>query len=102
MPFAIHSIEVPDGSNINYYDRIVLGSMLAVANAAGGSAGATVSTPISFPSGLPAAYFVDVQPSQACFVTITSKTNTGFNVVLTPMTTGTTLAAGTFDVVVIG
>jgi hypothetical protein len=43
---------------------------------------------------------VHVTPSQPCFVTITNKTPSGFNVVLTPLST-VTLVAGTFDVTVI-
>jgi hypothetical protein len=45
------------------------------------------------------AYSVHISPSQACFVSITNKTATGFNVVLTPLSTGT-IAAGNFDVLV--
>lgn len=82
-------------------------SLPNVANAAGSGAGAAVTTAITVTAppqgpgnGLPANgnYTVAVTPSQACFVSITGKTTTGFNVVLTPMTTGTTLSAGTFDV----
>jgi hypothetical protein len=101
MPFDVHTIEIPDGCNVTLYDRVIVGAQLAIANAAGGSAGATVTTAVSFPSGLPAAYFVQVVPSQACFATVTSKTATGFNVVLTPTGSGVTLAAGTFDVMVL-
>jgi hypothetical protein len=44
------------------------------------------------------AYSVHVTPSQACFVSVTGKTASGFSVVLTPLSTGT--IAGTFDVLV--
>jgi hypothetical protein len=101
MPFDVHTIEVPDGAMLNNYDRVIVGAQLAIANAAGGTAGAAVTTAVSFPSGLPSAYYVDVSPSQASFWNVTSKTNTGFNVVLTPPS-GVTLAAGTFDVLVVG
>ncbi len=49
---------------------------------------------------LPAHYSVVVTPSQACFASVTSKTASGFNVVLTPKDGSTTLSSGTFDVVV--
>jgi hypothetical protein len=45
------------------------------------------------------AYSVHVSPNQACFVSITNKTASGFNVVLTPLSTGS-IAAGTFDCLV--
>ncbi len=78
-----------------------------VANPAGGSSGASVTVAITideqFGTGrLPSTYAVVVTPSQSCFASVTNKTNTGFNVVLTPTSGSVTLAAGTFDVVVIG
>lgn len=84
--------------------QAVVATQLAIPNAAGGSAGASVTTPVSFSSGLPVNYFVTVTPSQACFATVTSKTSSGFAVVLTPASPGgvnATLAAGTFDVAVL-
>ena len=87
--------------------QVVLGTQLAVPNVAGGSAGASVSTAVTFQDQfgngqLPANYTAYVTPSQACFATITGRTATGFNVVLTPATSATTLAAGTFDCTVVG
>ncbi len=78
-----------------------------VANAAGGSAGASVTVAVGFVDQfgvgrLPSTYAVVVTPSQSCFWSVTSKAGTGFNVVLTPTSGSVTLAAGTFDVVVIG
>jgi hypothetical protein len=77
-----------------------------IANAAGSGAGATVTVPVSFVSPafgtgqLPPNYAVNVAPSQAATTHVTAKTSSGFNVVLTPVLASTTLAAGTFDVVV--
>jgi hypothetical protein len=75
-----------------------------IANGAGGSAGAAVTVALTFEDQygngtLPANYSVAAAPSQACMVSVTSKTTSGFSVVLTPPS-GVTLAAGTFDVVV--
>ena len=47
-----------------------------------------------------AQYVVSVTPSQACFATVTARTMSGFNVVLTPPGSNVTLSAGTFDVAV--
>lgn len=103
MPFDLHTVEVVDGSTLQNPDRLIVAAMYAVANVAGGSAGAAVTTAVAFASELPTAYGVQVTPSQACAVSVTSKTSTGFNVVLTPGApagTNATLAAGTFDVLV--
>jgi hypothetical protein len=99
MPFPIHTVEAPDGGILNYFDRIVIGGQLGIANAAGGGAGESVTTPVSFPS-LPPNYAVIVTPSQAAAVSVTDKSWTGFNVTLTPLSG--TLEAGTFDVIVVG
>jgi hypothetical protein len=42
------------------------------------------------------AYSVQVTPNQACLVSVTNKTASGFSVVLTPVG-GAPIAAGTFD-----
>jgi hypothetical protein len=98
MPFDIHTVEVPDGGVLAQPDRTLLGIQYGIANASGG-AGASVTTAVTGFVNLPANYFVDVEPSQACFVTITGKTSTGFNVVMTPAVAGSgTISAGTFNV----
>jgi hypothetical protein len=80
-----------------------------VANAGGGGAGSTVTTAVTFPTsftypaGFPTSnYVVQVQPNQGCLVAVTAKTQAGFNVVLTPSPATATLAAGTFDLTVLG
>jgi hypothetical protein len=84
------------------------------ANVAGGGAGQSVSTDLTtyfqdaFGNGiLPGdatlgRYFVGVTASQPAIVSVTSKSNSGFNVVLTPPTASATISAGTFDVHVMG
>jgi hypothetical protein len=82
-----------------------------IANPAGSGAGASVSVTINnlvdqFGTGrLPNNYAVSIAPSQACFWSVTNKTNAGFTVTLTPPSPGgvnATLAAGTFDFIVVG
>jgi hypothetical protein len=98
MGLAVHSVEMLDGSTFARTDRVLLANLPGRANVAGGSAGAAVTTAVA--ANLPANYSVQVTPSQACFVSVTSKTSAGFNVVLTPTLSSITLAAGAFDVVV--
>jgi hypothetical protein len=73
------------------------------ATPAGGGAGqaATVSFVFS-ESNLPADlnYTIEAMPDQACSVHYDNKATTGFDVILTPLASGTTLSAGTMDVVV--
>jgi hypothetical protein len=101
MPFDLHTVECPDGFPPARSDRIILAQQ-TVANASG-VAGAAVTTAVAVPGGLPTPYSVIVTPSQACFVSVTSKTSNGFNVTLTPLYNGanTAIAAGSFDVVVL-
>jgi hypothetical protein len=87
---------------------ITIAAEASFANAAGSGAGASVSVTINnlvdqYGTGrLPNNYAVSVAPSQACFWSVSNKTNAGFTVTLTPTTSGTTLAAGTFDFIIVG
>lgn len=74
-----------------------------IANAAAGGAGQTVTLPIVFSQqNLPASlnYTIQAVANQACAVSYTSKATTGFSLVLTPLTSGITLASGTVDCIV--
>jgi hypothetical protein len=64
-----------------------------------------VTVPVKLPrtkshDGFPRAYTVSVTPSQPCVVSVTDKTSSGFNVVLTPLSG--TIAKGSIDVMVLG
>jgi len=95
-----------------------------VANAAGDGAGGSVSVAVSVPytpgsvqypgvlgqipnppsgplAGVGSNYAVIVNPSQAAMINVTGQSSSGFTVTLTP-SDGVTLAAGTFNVVVLG
>ncbi|GEM_PF-5735931 len=99
MKFA-HAIAVPSGAVQANQGQVLIGSIPGVANAAGGGAGAAVVTAVSVP-GLPASYSVLVNPGQDATAFVSGKTSTGFNVTLTPRLAANTLAAGTFDVVIV-
>jgi hypothetical protein len=79
------------------------------ANTGGGGAGSPVTAsfanyfvdPFNNPQlPDPPNYSVAVTPSQACLASVVGKTSTGFSVVLTPTPSSSTLAAGSFDVIV--
>jgi hypothetical protein len=77
----VHTVESPTGFQLALQDRLIVGNLPNVATAAGGSAGATVTK--TFTSlRLPANYSVMVEASQACFASVSAKTNTGFTVTL--------------------
>jgi len=68
-----------------------------------GGAGQTVTASFVFSEkNLPATldYCIEAMPNQACSVHYANKAVDGFDVILTPLTSGVTLAAGTVDVVV--
>lgn len=103
MPLNMHTVEVADGSNQQNQDRLVVALKTGIANAAGGGAGAAVTTAVTLSQELPANYgvYVTVNNTVSASVAITGKTSTGFNVVLTPNPATATLAVGTFDVLVV-
>ena len=86
-------------------------ALAGIANSAGSGAGASVTIAVTQTlsdqynngrlSNLPNSYIALVLASQPCFANVAGKTSTGFNVILTPPTATATLAAGTFDVLVI-
>ncbi|CAJ0698779.1 hypothetical protein [Ralstonia holmesii] len=98
MSLPVHTIDVAPGSNpLAQQDRVLVALLEGVATAAGSGAGASVTTPISGLQ-LPASYAVQVTPNQDAVAYVTSKTATGFNVVLNPRLAASTLAAGTVDI----
>ncbi|HEP6426903.1 TPA: hypothetical protein VDB83_001174 [Burkholderia cenocepacia] len=103
MSILTHTIESPDGFTPAKQDRVIVGSLPGITNAAGGSAGAAVATAVTLPASasLPANYSVLVNPGQDATWYVSNKTSTGFTVTLTPRLAASTLAAGAFDVVVV-
>jgi len=71
-----------------------------IPNVAGGSAGASVTTAVSFTVPINLGYAVRVDAGQSAFGFASGKTSTGFNVTLVPVPSTATLAAGTFNVMV--
>lgn len=102
MGQPVHSVEMIDGSKQSRQDRLLVGMQSGVANLAGGGAGASVVTAVSFAGkpNLPANYTVVVNPGQDATWFVSGKTATGFNVTLNPRLAANTLAAGAFDVAV--
>jgi len=92
--------------------RAIIARLLGIANAAGTGAGNSISVTVSlnqtsgdgvtplWPAGL-ATYRVVVSLSQACFWNVTNKSASGFTVTLTPTSSSATLAAGTFDALIV-
>jgi len=99
MAFDLHTVEVKDGSDLNDSDRLGLYMLSGVATAAGGGAGTAVTTAVSV--SLPATYHVFATSNLAVTINVTSKTQSGFNVVITPVLAATTLGAGTLDILVV-
>ena len=70
-----------------------------VPNLIAGGAGQSVTTSILFSDNQPSDtnYCISGVPSQPCAMNYANKTVEGFDVVMTPLSSGVTLAAGTFD-----
>jgi hypothetical protein len=98
-----HTIESPDGATPAHQDRTVIGALPGVANAAGGGAGAAVTTTVTLPASanLPANYSVLINPGQDATWFVSNKTFDSFQVTLTPRLAANTLAAGSFDAVIV-
>lgn len=99
MNNPVHTVDVIGGSNVSMKDRIIVGKLEGIANAAGGGAGLSVTTAVSMT--LPTNYTVLAEMSQDATYYITSKTTTGFNVVMNPRLAANTLASGSFNVVIL-
>jgi hypothetical protein len=102
MAIDLHTVEMVDGSTQARSDRLIAGLQLSVPNASG-AASTPVVTAVSFPAGaLPTNYACFVDSGQAdVFVSVTNKTSSGFTVTLTPIS-GVAVAAGVFNVLVLG
>lgn len=103
MSIPVHNVAVVDGSNPAFQDRVLLGIKTAIANAAGGGAGASVTTAVTFNNyELPPNYVVSIDPGQSCLWYVTNKTANGFSVTLVPYPSTAVLAAGSFNLTVTG
>ncbi|WP_186095684.1 hypothetical protein [Burkholderia gladioli] len=100
MGLPIHTVEMLPGSNPTAQpDRVAVALLTALATVAGSGAGAAVTTTVTGLS-LPPTYNVQVTPNQDAVAYVTSKTQTGFSVVLNPRLAANTLAAGTVDIAI--
>jgi hypothetical protein len=101
MAIHKHTVSVLDPSTGGDSRAVIMAQRIGVANVIGGGAGLSVVTPVAFPEGLPANYQVFVTASQDAVGFVTAKTAAGFSVTLFPRLAANTLAAGTFDVLII-
>lgn len=101
MGIDLHTVETPSGTGPDAWsDRKIIGQLVDVANVAGAGAGDSVTTVVSGLS-LPSKYTVMVMPNQDAVAFVTLKTTAGFSVTLKPRLAADTLAAGTFDVLIV-
>jgi hypothetical protein len=100
MPIELHTVESPDGCAFANADRVIIGRLNAVANLIGGGAGLSVATVIAG-LNLPANYQVIVEVGQDATAWVSAKTSAGFTVNLVPRLAANTLAAGTFNALIV-
>jgi len=101
MAQDLHTISVSDASDpLAQADRLLVVLKKAVANVAGGSAGASVTVAVTG-LRLPAKFTVFVTPDQDATHWISGRSAAGFTVNLSPRLAASTLAAGTLDILVL-
>lgn len=103
MSFDVHTLSLLNGSpsGLAQSDRLLLWQSYGIANAAGGSAGASVAVAVAVAGDpLPSSgeYFVEVELDQDATYYITGKSASGFTVNLQPRLASETLAAGAINV----
>jgi hypothetical protein len=101
MALDLHTIGVVGGSDpLAHGDRLLVLLRKSLASPVGGSAGAAVAINIVSPN-LPANAAIFVTPSQDATHWITNRTAGAFTVNIAPRLAANTLAAGTFDLLVL-
>jgi hypothetical protein len=100
MAIAKHRMSVLDGSSAAFTDKLIIGTLIGVANLIGGGAGQNVATVVAFAEPLPASFGVIISPRQDAVGFISAITTSGFTVNISPRLAANTLAAGTFDVLI--
>ena len=100
MSLDFHTLTALPGAGPSQSDRVAIGIFANVANVAGAAAGDTVVTTVAVNGNLPANYAVAVTPNQGVIASVSNKTQTSFDVTLTPLASTDTVAAGTFDALV--
>jgi len=102
MSKDLHTVALMKGTQLSREDRLIVGQQRGVVNAAGGGAGQAVTTTVTFLGNLPTSFQAMVDPHQDATWYTTNKTANTIDVVLTPRLAANTLAAGTFDITLIG
>jgi hypothetical protein len=100
MPFDLHTIETVDGATpLARTDRLIIAHLPNFATNSAAE-GASVQVTVSGLT-LPTTYAVHALPSQPAIVSVGSKTNSGFVLTLTPISSTETLSAGTVDITLV-
>lgn len=103
MGIDIHTIEVHGGGTTTAQpDRLGMVMLQNVPTSAGAGAGSAVVTPVAgLDLPVSGGYIVQVEPNQDAAAFVTSKTQSGFSVSLSPRLAANTLASGTMDIMVV-
>jgi hypothetical protein len=96
---AYHTLYTPDGAGVNLADRIVIGSVTVTY--ASGSAGAAVTTAVSWAGRIPTPYTLLMSCVEDCTYYATSRTYTSLSLVVAPRLAANSLAGGTVELLFI-
>lgn len=99
MGVAYHTLYVPDGAAVNLFDRVVVGAYPVTY--VGGSAGVAVTTVVTFGGRVPTPYAAVVSSVEDSTYYVTSRTNTGCSLVISPRLAANSLAGGTVQLMIV-
>lgn len=100
MGIAYHTTYAPDGTALNLFDRVVLGTVTAVYGA-GTTTGTPTAVAVTWAEPIPTPYAAIASPIEDAAYFISGRTSTGFTLTATPRVLATTLTGGSVEIVII-
>ena len=102
MGIPLHVVDMIGSTPSGQNDRLTAVVQANIANGAGGGAGVVVSVPVTFAEKMPTANYVAfVEANQDATTWASAKTTAGFTANIQPRLASQTLAAGSFDILII-
>lgn len=96
MGIAYHTMYAPDGTAMQLFDRVVVGTVTGT-YAAGTTTGVATAVAVTWSEPIATPYMAFGSIGEAASVHFTSKTALGMTVNITPVVLTSTLAGGTFS-----
>jgi hypothetical protein len=102
MGIPLHVLDIVGGTPSTQNDRLSVVAQANLPNPVGSGAGVVVSVPVVFAEKMPTAnYAAFVEANQDATTWASAKTTSGFTANIQPRLATVTLAAGTFDILIL-